>query len=177
MRRFLLCLTVLLAGASALVGLTNFVVITWGAPAGAAEMLAVQPDEATLPYSADANAPLWAPGRSIIHQHRPQSTRWLVATIGQAIGDDCRQTGGCDVVLLSCLPSFDKTSFSPSSILLAISTSPSLVSSEMEPISLRYILTGSETLEGVSGISTRAGSDSSFFLGFTLTTVEQSVKD
>ncbi len=46
-------------------------------------------------------------------------------------------------------------SFSPASILLAISTSPSLVSREIQPISFRYIFTGSETLVPVSEICAR----------------------
>ena len=54
------------------------------------------------------------------------------------------------------LSSASRASFSPASIRFAISTSPSRVSSEMRPISFKYILTGSEIRDVESGRSKEA---------------------
>lgn len=96
---------------AAIVALVNFLVISWGAPAGLASALRVQPSAELAPFQGEANAPLLAPGRALYHQYPPARGDWTAAALVQAIDQDCLQPAGCQVVVLSCAPEFEPRSF------------------------------------------------------------------
>ena len=100
---------VALGAAAALVALVNFVIISWGAPAGVQTALRVAPADVDLPLL--TGAPLLAPGRAVNNQFPPQANRWLVSAVGQGVAERCPDGASCTVAVLPCLPAFSSEAF------------------------------------------------------------------
>ncbi|MCB0253809.1 MAG: tetratricopeptide repeat protein, partial [Anaerolineae bacterium] len=98
-----------LGAVAALVAAVNFVVISWGAPAVVQTAVRATPAPADLPLV--TGAPLLAPGRAVANQYTPQSSRWLVSAVGQAVADRCPEGDTCTVAVLPCLSAFSPEAF------------------------------------------------------------------
>lgn len=94
-----------------LVGLTNYLIISWGAPPALAAALKTKPSDEFRPMHHTLNTPLFFPGRAIFHQYPPKIEDWSVATIVQGINEDCQQANGCAIIVLPCIYAFERRPF------------------------------------------------------------------